>query len=105
MWETIKQWWQTCVDFFYRIVLTVFDFFKDFLFYCLDTLMSIAIGFLDLVGTGFGTLNPLQYFSQIPAETQAMMQATGFNDCMTIIVTAIGIRFLLQLIPFVRWGS
>lgn len=105
MWETFKLWWAELVDFLYRLVLTVFDFFRDFFYWVLDALISISMGFLNLVGTGFGALNPLQYISAIPPETQAMMQATGFNECMSIIVTAIGIRFLLQLVPFVRWGS
>jgi hypothetical protein len=105
MWDTIKLWWQAMIDFFYRLLLTLFDFLKDFFFWILDNVISIAVGFLDLAGEALASLNPLQYISAIPSETQAMMSAIGFNDCMAIIVAALGIRFILQLIPFVRWGS
>lgn len=105
MWQNLKNWWQAMVDFFYRLLLTVFDFLKDFFFWVIDNLMAGAIVLLDLLGEGFAGLNPLSYINAIPAETQAMMAMTGFNEAMSIIVAAIGIRFLLQLIPFVRWGS
>lgn len=105
MWETLKDWWQAIVDFLYALVLTIFDFLKDFLWFVLDNLIRAAVGMLDLVGEALAALNPLQYISAIPAETQAMMAMSGFNEAMGIIVAAIGVRFILQLIPFVRWGS
>jgi hypothetical protein len=105
MWDNFFLWWQSIVDFFYRLMITLFDFLKDFLFWVLDTLMSGAIGLLDLTGDAFTGLNPLAYVNQIPEETKGMMAITGFNEAISIIVAAIGIRFILQLIPFVRWGS
>lgn len=105
MWETIKEAFQSVIDFLYACVLSIFDFLKDLFWWVLDMLMYIAIGFLDLTGEAFSALNPLQYISAIPPETKAMMAMTGFNEAMSIIVSAIIIRFTLQLIPFVRWGS
>lgn len=105
MWQSIKDAFQSLFDFMYRLLLSIFDFLKDFLFFVLDTLFSAAIGLLDLVGAGLESLNPLEYFNQIPVETKSMMAAAGFNEVMVIIVAAILIRFTLQLIPFVRWGS
>jgi hypothetical protein len=105
MWESIKDGFQSIIDFLYQIVLSVFDFLKDFLWWVLDNLMYAAISLLDLTGEGFAALNPLQYINAIPDETKGMLAMIGFNEVMSIIIAAIIIRFILQLIPFVRWGS
>jgi hypothetical protein len=34
-----------------------------------------------------------------------LLGATGMSQAIAIIATAMGVRFLLQTIPFVRWGS
>lgn len=49
MWETFKEWWQAIVDFFYRLLLSVFDFFKDFLWFVLDNLIAAGISVLELL--------------------------------------------------------
>lgn len=97
--------WNDFIDFIYRIFLSVVDFLRDFLFFVLDTLFSIVVFFLDSLLDLFQGLNPLQYFSAIPPETQYYMQICGFNDAISMIVTSLIIRFFLQLIPFVRLGS
>lgn len=105
MLQAIKDAFQSVIDFFYRCFLSLGDFLRDFLWFVLDSLMKVGIAVLETLGTGFAGLNPLQYFNAIPDSTKAMMSMVGFNECISIIVSAILIRFLLQLIPFVRWGS
>ena len=34
-----------------------------------------------------------------------LLGATGMSQALTIVAGAMGVRFLLQTIPFVRWGS
>lgn len=105
MWDSIKSAVQALIDFIYRLFLSVTEFLKDFFWWLLDNLIGVAILMLDGLGTAFSGLNPLQYIDAIPNETKAMMAMTGFNECISIIIAAITIRFTLQLIPFVRWGS
>jgi len=105
MLDTVFEWFSSILDFLAEMVDAVFLFFKDMLFWCLDQLFGFAISLLDLAGDGLGGLNPLSYIDAIPDSTKYIMQLVGFNECMSMIVTALIIRFVLQLIPFVRWGS
>jgi len=34
-----------------------------------------------------------------------LLGATGLSQALAIIAGAMGVRFLLQSVPFVRWGS
>lgn len=97
--------WNEFVDYLYQIFTSAVDFLKDFLWWVLDHLFGAIVYVLDGLGSLFAGLNPLQYFSAIPPETQWFMQQCGFNESMSMIVTALIIRMLLQLIPFVRLGS
>ena len=54
---------------------------------------------LNAIGTG-GLALPV-----IPAEYTWMLGATGMSQALTIVAGAMGVRFLLQTVPFVRWGS
>jgi|LUME01.1.fsa_nt_gb hypothetical protein len=105
MWQSVKDFGQWIVDIIYQGVLTLTTFIADVFFVVLESVMTGAIALLDTFGTGLDGLNPTSYIQAIPSEVKGMMVATGFNECISIIVTAIGIRMILQIIPFVRWGS
>ena len=105
MWQSFKDGIQSIIDFFYQMFLSMVDVWKDMVFFILETLFTVAIALLSLVGEGIEALNPLVYINAIPDETKAFMAMSGFNECMSILVVAIGIRLILQLIPFVRFGS
>ena len=49
--------------------------------------------------------DPQTYYSMIPPEVGQMLGAIGVTQAITIIVAALVIRFILQTVPFVRWGS
>ena len=105
MWHSVKQFLQTIVDTIFQAVITLGTLIADVFFFVFESAMIGAIALLDTLGEGINGLNPTSYIAAIPAETKGMMAACGFNECITIIVTAIGIRMIIQLIPFVRWGS
>ena len=44
-------------------------------------------------------------FDVLPASVLSMLSAIGFTQALGIVLVALGIRFLLQLIPFIRLGS
>lgn len=105
MLDWLAQKWNEFVDFIYRVFLSCVDFLKDFLWWTLDHLFGAVLVIVDGLASLFQGLNPVQYISAIPAETQYYMAICGFNDAMSMLVSALIIRFFLQLIPFVRFGS
>lgn len=105
MWENIKALWSEIIMFITAVFASAIDFLKDFFFWVLDNLFGAVIYVFDAIQFSFESLNPTAYISAIPEETRSMMVATGFNDAISIIVAALVIRFFLQVIPFVRFGS
>lgn len=66
----------------------------------------------DLIGLAMEGLdsvmeaNPFQgWWNGLPTEVTGMANAIGLPEAMGAIIAALVVRFLLQLIPFVRWGS
>lgn len=100
-----KSVWEGFVDFLYRLLLTVFDFAKDFLWWILDSLFSAIVLVLDSVSLSLNKFSPLTYIDGIPESTKYFMVAVGFNECMGMLVAAISIRILLRMIPFIRLGG
>ncbi len=64
-----------------------------------DSVLSPADSILASVGTGSLTL-PV-----IPSQYAWILGATGMAQAVGIIAGAMLIRFTLQSVPFVRWGS
>ena len=64
-----------------------------------DSLLSVADSTLSSIGNANLTL------SLIPDQYAWVLGATGMSQALAIIAGAMGTRFLLQTIPFVRWGS
>lgn len=73
--------------------------FKDVWLEGWDSLLSVADGLLNTIGTG-GLSIPA-----IADQYAWLLGATGMSQALAIVAAAMGVRFLLQTIPFVRWGS
>lgn len=97
--------WNEFIDFMWRLVLSLFDMLKDFFYWIIEQLFSVGVLLLDSVGSLLSGLDVAQYFSAIPPEAAYMLSITGFSQATGMIVTCLSIRFILQMIPFVRWGS
>lgn len=97
--------WNDFVDFLYQIILSLLDMLKDLFIWIVEQLMTVAKLAIDGLGSLLGGLDIASYFSAIPPETGYYLNALGVSQGMAMIATALTIRFLLQLIPFVRLGS
>ncbi|MDH4078987.1 MAG: hypothetical protein OEU68_04145 [Nitrospira sp.] len=64
-----------------------------------DSVLSVADQLLASVGTG-SLSAPV-----IPMQYTWVLGATGMSQAVAIIASAMLVRFTLQAIPFVRWGS
>ena len=73
--------------------------FRDVWLVGFDSLLSPVDAMLASVGTG-GLVAPV-----IADQYAWILGATGMSQAVAIMAGAMGVRFLLQTIPFVRWGS
>ncbi|WP_316896575.1 DUF2523 family protein [Ralstonia mannitolilytica] len=53
----------------------------------------------------FQGLNPAQYIAGMPPELVNMLGLIRLGEALAIILGAIGIKLVLQVIPFTRLGS
>ena len=90
---------QAILSMIYCFLLDMIASFRDVGIESWDSVLGVLDATLGAIGTG-GLVLPI-----IPAEYTWMLGATGMSQALTIVVGAMGVRFLLQTVPFVRWGS
>ena len=78
--------------------------FKDAVFWVFDQLLGIAVSAVGIIDVT-GVVDQLGWFSAIPDGVAVVMAASGLSSALGIVMAALAIRFVLQLIPFVRLGS
>jgi len=83
----------------YCFLLDMIASFKDIWLLGWDSLLGPVDTILTSIGTG-GLTVPV-----IANQYAWVLGATGMSQAMAIIASAMGVRFLLQSVPFVRWGS
>lgn len=105
MLDWLANRWNEFIDFVWRIVLSIFDMLKDFFIWVMETILDAAIALLDGISSLVDGLDVASYFGSLPPETANMLSQLGLSEAMGMIITAITVRFLLQMIPLVRWGS
>lgn len=71
----------------------------------LDQALSLVEVILNSVAFDFSVFDLTQYMTALPAEVTNMLSLIGLGTGLGIILAAIGIKVLLQLIPFTRLGS
>ncbi|MBA6303201.1 DUF2523 family protein [Colwellia sp. MB02u-14] len=105
MFDFLTETYNEFLDFLYRLLLSLKTILQDFFIWALEQLMNVGKLLLDSVGSLMSGLNVAQYFEMIPPETGYYLNLLGVSQALGMIVTCLSIRFFLQLIPFVRWGS
>lgn len=105
MLDWLANRWNDLIDFLWRIVLSFADLLKDFFIWIIETLIDGAILLLDGLSSLLDGLATVGGFGSLPPETASTLSQVGITESMGMIITALTIRFLLQMIPLVRWGS
>ena len=83
----------------YCFLLDMIASFKDIWLIGFDSVLGPVDGLLASVGTGSLKV-------PVIADQYAwLLGATGLSQAIAILAGAMGVRFLLQSVPFVRWGS
>ena len=83
----------------YCFLMDMIASFKDLWLVGWDSILVPVDALLASVGTG-GLAVPV-----IADQYAWLLGATGLSQAIAIIAGAMGVRFLLQSVPFVRWGS
>jgi hypothetical protein len=83
----------------YCFLMDMIASFKDVWLLGWDSVLSPVDTLLSSVGTG-SLVVPV-----IADQYAWLLGATGMSQALAIVAGAMGVRFLLQSIPFVRWGS
>ena len=83
----------------YCFLVDMIASFKDMWLLGWDSVLSPVDTLLSSVGTG-SLVVPV-----IADQYAWLLGATGMSQALAILAGAMGVRFLLQSIPFVRWGS
>ena len=105
MWAKIHEYWEALKDFFYSLVLSIQAMLKDLFLWIFEQILTLVLHALNGLGSLFTALDFTQYISAIPDGTRNVMALCGIDIITSMIVSAIIIRLMLQLIPFVRLGS
>lgn len=83
----------------YCFLLDMIASFRDIWLIGWDSVLGPVDALLASVDTGSLTV-------PVIADQYAwLLGATGLSQAIAIVAGAMGIRFLLQSVPFVRWGS
>ena len=90
---------QAILSIIYCFLMDMIASFRDVGIESWDSVLGVLDATLGAIGTG-GLILPI-----IPAEYTWMLGATGMSQALAIVAGAMGVRFLLQTVPFVRWGS
>ena len=83
----------------YCFLMDMIASFKDIWLLGWDSVLSPVDTLLSSVGTG-SLVVPV-----ITDQYAWLLGATGLSQALAILAGAMGVRFLLQSVPFVRWGS
>lgn len=101
----LSQRWNDFLNLCLSVLLSVWDMTIDLLCFIFEIIFSLVVSLVDGLGGVFSSFSLLQYLSVLPDDMINVMALIGINEVSSIIVSALIVRFVLQLIPFVRLGS
>ena len=105
MFDWLVQTWEDFKFFCFELLLTIKELLKDLFLLIFDGFLLMDLSILEGLGALFDGLNIASYFNSLPSSVHYFATASGLSEALGMIVTALTIRFLLQLIPFTRLGS
>ncbi|EHR42669.1 DUF2523 family protein [Alishewanella jeotgali] len=87
------------------LAFTLFTMIKDVFFFAFEQGMILVTFILQGMGDLFQGLDVTSYIAALPPETSWVLSQIGLGQALGMIMSAITIRFMLQLVPFTRLGS
>lgn len=90
-------------DLFIAVFVALFDLVKDGFSWLFEQMLEIVIDALE--GIDVSGISAAGGWGDLPAEVLNILALLGVAQAVSIIIASIGIRLVLQIIPFVRLGS
>ena len=88
------------------ILTLIWCWLQEFLFSLSDWGLGIWDSLLSVVDTTLASIGSASLtLPLVPDQYAWVLGATGMSQALAIVAGAMGTRFVLQTIPFVRWGS
>lgn len=91
-------------ELFVSLFVALWDMARDAFAWLFEQCLDVAISAVSAIDVSALTSN-LNTWGSLPAEVLNVLAVLGVGQAVSIIVAAIGIRMVLQLIPFTRLGS
>ncbi|HZY18630.1 MAG TPA: DUF2523 family protein [Ramlibacter sp.] len=92
-------------DLFVAVFTAAYDLLRDVPAWCFDQVLSVAVSAVTALDTSALSNAAAGGWGSIPAEVSNILSLLGVGTAITIITAAIGVRLVLQLVPFTRLGS
>lgn len=89
---------------FVAVFVALWDFIRDAVCWPFEQIMDIVVSAVSAIDMS-GISSQVGSWGALPGELLNILGLLGVGTAASIIVAAIGVRLLLQLIPFVRLGS
>ncbi|MBF9000485.1 VSK receptor [Vibrio nitrifigilis] len=105
MWDWIVELFNDLLEFFYKLFLSLVDALKDLFAWVFDQIFDLIEVVISYIMTLFAPFDLSELTDSIPSTAAWVLSNIGLPNCLVLIATAIGIRLVLQLIPFTRLGS
>lgn len=103
--EWLVDLFQQLVDALTALFMSILELFKDIVYWLFDLIMTVIDTILLSAIALFEPIDISQYMGGFPPEAAWVLGQVGLPQAVGMIVSAIGIRIVLQLIPFTRLGS
>lgn len=89
---------------FVALFVAAWDFVRDAMCWPFEQILDIVKTAIESINVSGMTAN-INAWGSLPAEVSNILGLLGAGTAVTIISSAIGVRLVLQLIPFTRLGS
>lgn len=88
------------------ILQLIYCWLQEFWCHVAGVYLSVWDAFLNIADAMLTSIGPIDLaLPTIASDYAWMIGALGFSQAIGIFCTAWLVRFMLQMIPFVRWGS
>lgn len=110
--DRVKALWDVITGFFpwlYNVIKAIFQalwvMLGDFFLWIFESILDLVKTIIQSIPVNASTFDASSYLSGAGADLMNMLGAIRVPEAIGLIITALGIRLLLQLIPFTRLGS